>query len=233
MLNYTEFESLLSPNRINRYLIACNNNEQKALELYRLNIQLSTSMFGIIALFEIVLRNKIDAHYKKENENWLINGFLHNSDSKECQISVIDIDKVKKELKIVSNDNILANISFGFWQYLFAPEQDNAGGASLLSIFSKKPKSITRKDVQNILREINLLRNKIAHHEPICFQRQLISNRNTRIVYYNMIQLIHWLDINPHELFDGINNVPLYLEKTHSIKKLYQNSNEILNVNES
>lgn len=62
-MKYTDFEYVLSPERMGRYLQACGDDSQKAMTLYRYNLQLSQEMFTVISCFEVALRNAIDRHF--------------------------------------------------------------------------------------------------------------------------------------------------------------------------
>jgi hypothetical protein len=221
MHTYTQFESLVSSQRINRYFLACNSNEQKALALYKLNSQLAQNMFGVLALFEIVLRNKINQCYSLRDVNWLVDGFLHSSTEKDCINSVTIIENEKDKLryngKPITNDNILAKLSFGFWTNLFEPKQFRAGNSILLRIFTKRPKKVNQAKILNRLKQINLQRNRIAHHEPICFKANAISITEIETAYKNIVELITWLGINSQELFEGIDEIPLYLQKINTL----------------
>ncbi|MBQ9338787.1 MAG: hypothetical protein IJS13_00465 [Paludibacteraceae bacterium] len=59
-MKYSDFEYILSPERIGRYLQACHGDSRKAMTLYRYNLQLSQEMFTVISCFEVALRNAID-----------------------------------------------------------------------------------------------------------------------------------------------------------------------------
>ena len=63
MIQYKEAQRLFSPARMQKYLRACNGDEQKAIDLYSFNAKLSQAFFGVISLFEVVLRNSINEHY--------------------------------------------------------------------------------------------------------------------------------------------------------------------------
>jgi hypothetical protein len=87
LLNILEFEKLISKPRFERYLLACENNPTKAIDLYKQNIQKSKEMYVLLSIFEITLRNKIDEPYQSKffaelgHENWLQfavseNGFI-------------------------------------------------------------------------------------------------------------------------------------------------------------
>ncbi|UYQ95784.1 hypothetical protein MKQ68_11790 [Chitinophaga horti] len=62
-MNYADFEAVISPSRMNRYLAAAGNNTRKAMTLYRLNLKASQEMFTVISVFEVALRNAIDGHF--------------------------------------------------------------------------------------------------------------------------------------------------------------------------
>lgn len=67
----SQFHTAISEPRYNRYLAAC-GNKQRALKLYRANINLSQELYGVIGVFEIVLRNSIDRHMMERHGSfWL------------------------------------------------------------------------------------------------------------------------------------------------------------------
>ncbi len=63
-MRFKEFEALISPQRLLRYRLACSNDTRKTMMLYRANIRISLAFLATVGVFEVVLRNKIDAHYK-------------------------------------------------------------------------------------------------------------------------------------------------------------------------
>jgi len=64
-MKYEEYEKAISRPRLNIYLNACKGNKRKAIRLYRLNIKLSQSFYAILSILEVIIRNSIDEHYKK------------------------------------------------------------------------------------------------------------------------------------------------------------------------
>lgn len=59
-MRFPEFENILTPVRMNRYLNACNGQTKKAMALYRLNLALSREFLPVIGCFEVALKNAID-----------------------------------------------------------------------------------------------------------------------------------------------------------------------------
>lgn len=60
-MKYSEFQQILSAERLHRYLTACGNDTRKTMTLYRLNLNLSQEVFTLLSCFEVAVRNKIDA----------------------------------------------------------------------------------------------------------------------------------------------------------------------------
>lgn len=59
-MKYSVFEDIISPERMQRYLVACNGNTRKAMALYRYNIKLSQELLALIGINN--LRNRIAHH---------------------------------------------------------------------------------------------------------------------------------------------------------------------------
>jgi len=125
-MRYAGFEALMSLQRLNRYRIACNYNIRKTLCLYRANIRMSQAFLAVLGIFEVVLRNKIDAHYKEqfsETPDWFLaamrpGGFLTENG---CQGSLNKITKAYADMGgSYSHDKLLSQLSFGFWKFMFA-----------------------------------------------------------------------------------------------------------------
>ncbi|MBN9379742.1 MAG: hypothetical protein J0H74_03190 [Chitinophagaceae bacterium] len=108
----------------------------------------------------------------------------------------------------------MAQMDFGFWRYAFARHQFFAGGQSLLAIFPAKPISTPthRYDHSYIfaeLEKVNLFRNRLAHHEPVCF---LPGHPRKDIAFslhhYTLIrQLFKWMQIDEAALLFGIDHI--------------------------
>lgn len=86
-MKYPEYERAFSAARLNKYLTACGGNTAKALILYRHNVKLCQKFYGMLNIFEVILRNDINEHYKAyfNDSDWirsqLAPGPLSHSDS--------------------------------------------------------------------------------------------------------------------------------------------------------
>ncbi len=218
-MKFQIFEMAISAKRLARFVAACNGNQRKALLLYKTNIRASQALFSVLSIFEIVLRNEIDTHYRKRfalqnngNDEWLLaetqnRGFLN---SIYCQNSVKKISETINELnkqKKYTHDKTVAELTFGFWRFMFAGRQFQAGGSTLLTILKNRPKGVNHTDVYNRLTEINDIRNRIAHHEPICFGiGNTISSNYLSRKYLLIIEVLDWLGYDT-SILNGIDKV--------------------------
>lgn len=226
---YHLFEQLLSKPRLGRYLIATQGNKVKAVRLYKYNLRLSQSLFGVISMFEIALRNAIDKHYQEQfnqpdwlKDNILSKGLLYHPTLKNHSGRFEQAEKVKSTInslrKNYSHDKVVAGLSFGFWRYMFSGIQFNVFGNTLLQIFPNRPKGVNQKYIYQKLTEINNLRNRIAHHEPICF-----DTNNTPSVHYanrhyqDILDLLDWLGYSPIQVLGSLESPKKDLEKIDKI----------------
>lgn len=60
-MKFTEFQAILSAERLQRYLTACGGDTKKTMTLYRLNLNLSQEVFTLLSCFEVAVRNAIDS----------------------------------------------------------------------------------------------------------------------------------------------------------------------------
>ena len=225
-MKYNDFEIALSKPRIGRYLLAANGDVNKALRLYKQNIKLSQTLFGLLSIFEVTLRNHIDQYYRKHfNDNeWLKNNciesgiFSHQSFSKSGFESRTKILTTLAQLgKRYNHDRLVAELGFGFWTYMFAPIQFMVGGQALHKIFINRSKATTQKQIFNELDQIRSLRNRIAHHEPLCFDNHhKIFTKHTETTYHCIIKQTIWLGYDSDKLF-------LDLDETQKVLTIIEN----------
>lgn len=225
-MNYPVFESIISPLRMQRYLIASGHDTRQAMVLYRLNLHLSQELFTLISCFEIALRNAIDDHYTTQcGADWLRDAIAANGvlNDPHCWKTRTRIEECLQTLPHpYHHSHILTQMNFGFWRYLFARDQYRVFGKTLLRIFPQKPSSTAtlRYDnnyIFNSLEKINSLRNRIAHHEPVCFA----SGQSTCCIHYAqqhyrlITDLFQWLSIRPAAFLYGLDHVPVLLHRLH------------------
>jgi hypothetical protein len=123
-----------------------------------------------------------------------------------------------------SHPKLVAMMDFGFWRYMFAQHQYFYGGQTLLAIFVNKPRSTPaiqydHNYVFNTLEAINNLRNRLAHHEPICFLQgePIKDTQYARGKYHSICQLFQWMNIDEGNLLYGLDHVEIVCNKIDNL----------------
>lgn len=194
-MKYKEYEVAFSPARLSRYKAACGGDTRKAMTLYRYNVKLCQKYYAVLNIFEIILRNAIDRHFRAyyNDPNWIehqlqTGGMLAHSPQKADALKHIrDLSKRGK----LTPDKVVSAQSLGFWSYMFNKIPFNAGGKKILDVFPNKQVGLGQKAVYNELQGIKQFRNRIAHHEPICFDTSW--NRNMEYAQHNYKQILKYI----------------------------------------
>ena len=204
-MNYEDYEKAFSVARLNRYLSACHGHKSKALTLYRYNIRICQKFYGILNIFEVVLRNAINNHYRIHfnDENWILNQCA-NDRMLSTAPQRNDVIRTSNDLyrhKRYSNDRLVSSVTFGFWTYLFNKLPYRNGGNTLLRIFPNKTHGLAQRPIFNELQQIKSFRNRIAHHEAICFNNEGEINLSYAIANFELIKkYIVFLGYDPMKL---------------------------------
>ncbi len=165
----------------NRYFSSIRLNAYDNFEEYRQNLKQSKEYYIPLAILEISLRNSIDTYFKSEfGADWLNSEFLHPDSLKK-------IEEVKKRVllanKIVTSDQIISELSFGFWTALFRNSYSQTMRIKAIkSIFSNLPnkekKLITRDYINKKLNHIRKFRNRVFHFEKIIYKEEFNTIQN-------------------------------------------------------
>lgn len=219
-MKFSSFEEVMSSTRMSRYLSACNGDKRDALTLYRLNLRVSQELFTVISCYEVALRNAIDKVMTTAmGKDWLRDSILPGGifDNSHLTCTVKIMHKVYDELirsGKYTGSRMLSALEFGIWKYMFSAPQYRATGRRLLNVFPNKPKSSKCNQYNNLfifneLDAVNRLRNRIAHHEPICFQQnqEEISTLYMRNSYNRILTLFKWMGIDSNSLLYGLDHV--------------------------
>lgn len=219
-MNFETYVNLLSEARMSKYIRACNGNKVKAMKLYDYNLRLSGRMFAIVGMFEIVLRNGINKHYLTHfnDSDWIVNQAHSGMMLSEKEIDIQNIASGFRNDGVYSNDKMVSSFTLGFWTYMFTKRRYRLGNKTLLQIFPHRPRNTKNSDVFRDLSEIREFRNRIAHHEPICFDANGCASSQFSQRYYKLIRnylVYKGLDAesilrgveNPQKIFDSIDSI--------------------------
>lgn len=229
-MKYSDFEHFFSQKRLNRYLLACKGDKRKAMTLYRYNLYLAQELLTIVSCFEVSLRNAIDDILVPQFGNeWLKDSvspggiftlpILHKTNRTISEA----LQKLRSQ-GTYSHSKLLAQMDFGMWKYMYSPVQYNLTHQSLMGAFPYKQRStpqlhINQSYIFNELDKINTLRNRIAHHEPLCFPtgQALIYTGYIRGEYQKIQTLFSWMGIDSSSMLYGLDHVKKVCDKIDSL----------------
>ncbi len=176
---YQAIETRLSTARLAPYVAACQGDLDDTLALYAWNLRESAAFFVDLSTVEVALRNSIDAilrdKYQKRagSPPWYDQVSLSKDGSQE-------LDKALKRAEAQvgdtpSHDDVITQLAFGFWKSLLNKRYQASLWPVIRPAFLADPSrtSLTRDYVSDLVGQMNFLRNRIAHHEPV-FSRDLV-----------------------------------------------------------
>jgi len=161
----------LSPSRLAPYLEAAAGNRRLALKHYLWNARLAKAFLFPLQAVEVTTRNAMHRALSNEfgGDGWIITVPFPltpgSSGSRRRAIERLDLPRGSNPLP----DQLVAALTFDFWSNLFRRDYDAIWSRPglLASAFPNLPAGEGRAEVQRRVRDINWLRNRIAHHEPI------------------------------------------------------------------
>lgn len=168
MIEGERLEEALSLERFGRYLAWAGGDRARALELYALNTRVSEALYTPLQMLEVALRNRIHLILSAARQpRWFEeDGFLivpHQND--QVAEALADLVRDKKE---PTPGRVVAALTFSFWTAMLGTPYENLWQTSLHHIGRREDgKGLRRKDLSGLLTPIRVLRNRIAHHEPI------------------------------------------------------------------
>jgi hypothetical protein len=168
--NINTLEDLFTKARIDSYR---GDAAQTILDKYHLNIQLSEAMLPALSYLEVCLRNRLDQTIKIFfGSDWLITPHARLISLKD-QTKIKEIyTRIKREKHTnPGHDDILAQMTFGFWCTFFHKKYDPLiwhKKNALRNVFPNLARNNRKRSyVEQRILLVKELRNRIAHHEPI------------------------------------------------------------------
>ena len=191
-----ELEASLSRERLEIYLAAARGDRAKAVRLHAWNTAVSAAFYGPLQGLEVTLRNAVHRELvKRYGPSW-----HDNPDTGLDKVALARVSDAKSKLSRGDHEaetsRLVAILSFGFWVSLVGPGGRLVSGRkadyqmtlwrpALRRVFLHREK-LTRKQAHGPLNDLRILRNRIAHHEPI-FDRNLIEDHD------RILELIGWM----------------------------------------
>ncbi len=168
---------LLSDARLSRYLDHYHGNERAALRLYTWNLRVASAFWGPLSILEVVVRNALHTQLSTRcrRDDWWEHDHLYLcSRERESIDSTLDTLKRRGMPEPTAND-VVAATSFGLWVGLTGAgiprdpiySYETALWQPRLVKAFPNAHGVRRKQIHAHLRSLQILRNRIAHHEPI------------------------------------------------------------------
>jgi Abi-like protein len=163
----------ISESRFRSYLEASGGDHDRAVALYKWNAEISAAFLEILCHLEVLFRNSIDRQFPDSDPTaalsilradcWLSDPELLTLDSREkVNDAIARLDRIEKR---PTRDQVIASLSFGFWQALFAGAYEDLWRTTLASRFPNG--NGRRRQIAGLSGHLLHFRNRIAHHEAI------------------------------------------------------------------
>lgn len=183
----TLVSKIISHERLSKYLKASGYDQQRALDLYGWNIQLSEAFFPVLSASEVCLRNIIVARLVVLYGPawWDDQAFLLQIKKNGTRIVKTARDKLQTKGPVTSG-GMTAELNFGFWVNMLLPRHEPVFWSDLHTSFPDLPGHVTYDALFKRCDAVREFRNRIFHHEPIL-------HRNITKEYSQIMDLITWL----------------------------------------
>ena len=186
----------LTADRVGPYRESAAGDLAAALRLYDWNSAVAGAMHADLGRLEVILRNAFDTALSELaaangwTQPWYAQGLLLRARQREA------VDTAAQRASRSGRDTpthggVITELGFGFWRFLCVPAYlTSLWVPALVSAFPRHPAAgdprRIRGDVEHRMQRLHVLRNRIAHHEPI-FRRNLTSD------HAQLLELIGWM----------------------------------------
>lgn len=171
---YKDIEDIFSINRLSVYRQdGC--DDTTALSRYLYNIEICKTLYPILHIFEITLRNSIDKSLTvfSGTQIWYDNLDL-NTDSK-LKVSTAK-SKIQNKNKEVTHDRLISEMTLGFWTAFLTKKYSQSSFQSFIikTSLQDMPRNLRNiKSIQTIFEKMRVLRNRVSHYERLIHWKDL------------------------------------------------------------
>lgn len=161
-------ERWLTRERLARYVAAA-GDDTAAVELYEWNIAASGAFYEVLGMVEVLLRNAMHTQLVQ----WQLRrgrscAWFDDPTTGLTQRSIEDVTKARARLPVPETQGrIVAELPFGFWRYLLERRYQTTLWPQALRHGFPHLSAGGRSVLRDIVLDLQGLRNRIAHHEPI------------------------------------------------------------------
>ena len=197
-------ESAFSAQRMSKYISLYPDHEEYAVLHYKENLKLAESLYISLSVFEVALRNAISRQMERMTgrKDWYA-VFPSTPALKSLNPDITQAVKhIANRGEHVEPDKIIAELTFGFWVTMLNSEYELILWKHLRLAFPYMPKQKRqRKNVSAPCNALRKLRNRVFHHEPICWDIHyftLLHDTLVEVLGYINRDLPAWLETIDH-----------------------------------
>lgn len=161
------FDRIFATPRLNPYQEAACRGNTHAEDLYRWNLQVSEAFYPALSCLEVSVRNAVNDQLQATygRLDWWASAPLDHHDASKVRQASDDLRR-RKGIDPPCADNIVAELSFGFWVSLLSRRYDRHFWVPALHKAFPGYHG-DRESLRDNLQAMLMLRNRIMHHEPI------------------------------------------------------------------
>ena len=208
----------LSADRLQSYLEDCDNDLDRALDLYAWNAQIAAAFLEDLGRLEVVLRNRFDHALTKYAASaeiphpWFDHRPLFPGHGSRHALKVIAKARrratLNGKLPLVQS-KVIVELGFGFWRFLCSAHYHTSMWVPSLGTqfpYHYKPGNAAqiRPDVESRMGRLHFLRNRIAHHKPI--HRRMLADD-----FASIFELAEWMCTDCYAWMLDLSRVPTVL----------------------
>jgi hypothetical protein len=125
--------------------------------------------------------------------------------------------KLRKSNTPVTSGKIITEQTLGFWNSLFYLNHYKLLKGKPIQIFKTLPPSYGRKEINDELERVRLIRNRIYHNEPICFIDNCMDFTKVIEAYASLTRILQWIDPAVVKFIKDLDTVEELVEVAKSI----------------
>lgn len=212
-----KIEKALSISRLSKYENFYKNkgkpySKSDVLMLYQRNLIISNKFFYLLNYFEIILRNAVIEAIEisfncHEKNSWQQNEAFIRSLSRQGRHSPKGMfDEAQRKFPN-SSSKMIPELKFVFWQKMFMSNYEQRIWQGCFNSIFPNATFENRQTFYDSIDQLRELRNRIAHHEPIIFNRNLENDLKilTRFIYCRCADTYYFIEPFSLELNDYLN----------------------------
>ena len=167
-------------------------DDRKAIDHYRSNIELAESFYPCLSVFEVALQNALSRELQTMTgrEDW----YTIFSDTPGLTNLNRYITQAQKQIinckESITASKVIVELTLGFWVSLLNREYERLLWKHLHRAFPYMPKHLRqRKNVSAPLNSFTTFRNRVFHSESICWNLTRVSE-----IHDNLFLVMEWIN---------------------------------------